>query len=126
MKKVINTPLAPTPGGHFSQGIVVNGRIYVAGQTPINPKTGEMPESIEEKTRQCITNIENVLMEGGGKLEDVVKVNIYLTNIDDFEKVNEVYKEFFTGIPPVRVTCGVQLKGIPIEIDAIAEIDGSL
>ena len=123
MKKVIRTLNAAAPGGHYSQGIRVNNRIYIAGQTPIDPKTGRMPETIEDQTRQVLLNIKNVLAEEGATLEDVVKVNTYLTNLDDFDRYNEVYKEFFTGMPPVRTTCGVQLKGIAIEIDAIAELD---
>ena len=68
-------------------------------------------------------NIKHVLAAAGAKLEDVVKINTYLTDLNDFDKYNEVYKEFFKDPLPVRTTCGVNLKGIPIEIDAIAEID---
>ncbi|MEK5175438.1 RidA family protein [Heyndrickxia sp. FSL W8-0496] len=123
MKQVIKTDLAPIPGGHFSQGIKVNNRVYVAGQTPINAETGEMPATIEEQTRQALMNIKHVLAAAGAKLEDVIKINTYLTDLNDFDKYNEVYKEFFKDPLPVRTTCGVNLKGIPIEIDAIAEID---
>ena len=123
MKLEIKTELAPKPGGHFAQGIKVNNRIYVAGQVPINAQTGEMPDTIEEQTRQSILNIKYVLNAAGAELDDVVKINTYLTNLDDFEKYNEVYKEFFKEPLPVRTTCGCKLKGIPIEIDAIAELD---
>ncbi|GIN12715.1 endoribonuclease [Shouchella clausii] len=123
MKEEIKTALAPMPGGHFSQGIKVNNRIYVAGQVPINAETGKMPNTIEEQTRQALINIKHVLAAAGASLEHVVKVNTYLTDLDDFDKYNEVYKEFFKEPLPVRTTCGCQLKGIPIEIDAIAELD---
>lgn len=123
MRVEIKTDLAPTPGGHFAQGIKVNNRIYIGGQPPINPQTGEMPETIEEQTRQCILNIKNVLNEAGADLSDIVKVNTYLTFLEDFEKYNQVYKEFFEEPLPARTTCGCYLKGIPIEIDAIAELD---
>lgn len=122
MKEIITTNLAPKPGGHFSQGIKVNNRVYVGGQTPVDSKTGKIPETIEEQTRQALTNIKNVLEAAGAKLEDVVKVNTYLTNLDDFEAYDKVYKEFFTDNLPVRTTIGCDLKGIPLEIDAIAEL----
>ncbi|WP_054860255.1 Rid family detoxifying hydrolase [Gracilibacillus sp. JCM 18860] len=122
MKEIINTNLAPKPGGHFSQGVKVNQTIYVAGQAPVDPKTGEIPKTIEEQTRQALTNIKNVLEAADAKLEDVVKVNTYLTNLEDFEAYNKVYQEFFIDNLPVRTTIGCDLKGIPIEIDAIAEL----
>lgn len=122
MKEIITTNLAPKPGGHFSQGIKVNNRVYVGGQTPVDSKTGKIPETIEEQTRQALTNIKNVLEAAGAKLEDVVKVNTYLTNLDDFEAYDKVYQEFFTDNLPVRTTIGCDLKGIPLEIDAIAEL----
>ncbi|SDL34568.1 RidA family protein [Lacicoccus qingdaonensis] len=122
MKEIIKTENAPTPGGHFSQGIKINNRIYVAGQTPVDPKTGEIPKTVEEQTRLSLTNIKNVLEAGGAKLEDVVKVNAYLTNVDDFKEYDKVYQEFFVDNLPVRTTIGCDLKGIPLEIDAIAEL----
>lgn len=123
MKEKISTPLAPTPGGAFSQGLKVGNRIYVAGQTPVNAETGEIPETIEEQTRQVLKNIRHVLEAGGGSMSDVVKVTTFLTDLKDFDKYNNVYKEFFSEPLPVRITAGCELKGITIEIDAIAEID---
>lgn len=122
MKEIIKTKLAPNPGGHFSQGIKVNNRIYVAGQPPVNPETGEIPETIEEQTKQAIMNVRSVLEAAGANLEDIVKINTYLTDVNDFEKYDNVYKQFFTDNLPVRTTCGCDLKGIPLEIDAIAEL----
>lgn len=123
MKVQIKTSLAPTPGGAYSQGIKVGNRIYVAGQVPIDAQTGKMPETIEDQTRQVLTNIKHVLEAGGATMADVVKVTTHLTNLDDFDAYNRVYREFFTEPLPVRTTVGSQLKGIPIEIDAIAEIE---
>jgi len=123
MKQKITTTLAPTPGGPFSQAIRVGNRVYVAGQTPIDPKTGTMPESFEEQTRQVMRNIEQVLEAAGAKLSDVVKVTTYLTDLDNFDTYNKVYREFFQEPLPARSTIGCQLKGIPLEIDAIAEIE---
>lgn len=123
MKQEIKTDLAPIPGGHFSQGIKVNNRVYVAGQPPIDAKTGTMPETIEDQTRQVLLNIKYVLEAAGATLEDVVKVTTHLTDLNVFDRYNEVYKEFFKEPLPVRTTCGSNLKGIPIEIDVIAELD---
>jgi len=123
MKKAIKTSLAPTPGGPFSQGIKVGNRIYVAGQTPVNAETGKIPETVEEQTRQTLENIKHVLEAGGATMDDVVKVTTYLTDLNDFDAYNEVYKEFFQEPLPARVTIGCELKGIPLEIDAIAELD---
>lgn len=123
MKREIRTSLAPMPGGHFSQGLKVNNRIYVAGQPPINVETGKIPNTIEEQTRQVLINIEHVLAAADAKMEDVVKVTTHLTDLDDFDKYNEVYKEFFANPLPVRTTCGSNLKGIPLEIDVIAELE---
>jgi 2-iminobutanoate/2-iminopropanoate deaminase len=122
MKEIISTNKAPKPGGFFSQGIKVNNRVYVAGQAPINPETGEIPETIEDQTRQALNNIKSVLEAAGARLEDVVKVNAYLTNLEDFDKFDKVYREFFSTNLPVRTTIGCNLKGIPLEIDAIAEL----
>ncbi|WP_413378049.1 RidA family protein [Alkalihalobacillus sp. 1P02AB] len=122
MKEIISTNFAPKPGGHFSQGIKVNNTVYVAGQTPVDPKTGDIPSTVEGQVRLALTNIKNVLEAGGANLEDVVKVNAYLTNLDDFETYDKVYQEFFTENLPVRTTIGCDLKGIPLEIDAIAEL----
>ncbi|NEU32416.1 hypothetical protein GN156_16830 [bacterium LRH843] len=122
MKTKISTPLAPQPVGTFSQGLKVNNTIYVCGQTPINVETGEIPQTIEEQTRQVMTNIKHVLEAANASLSDVVKVTTYLTDVNDFNRYNEVYKEFFNEPFPVRTTVAVELKDIPIEIDVIAEI----
>lgn len=123
MKEKIVTSLAPTPGGYFSQGIKVGNRIYVAGQTPYNVQTGTIPETIEEQTRQTLLNVKYVLEAAGGSLEDVVKVTTHLINLEDFDAYDKVYREFFSEPLPVRTTDGSPLKGIPIEIDVIAEIE---
>lgn len=124
MRKKIATSLAPSPSGPFSQGIKIGKRIYVSGQTPIDAKTGKIPETIEDQTRQVLINIKYVLEAAGASLSDVVKVTSYLTNVEeDFDGYNEAYKEFFEEPLPARTTSGTKLKGIPMEMDAIAEID---
>lgn len=122
MKKEIRTKNAPMPAGPYSQGIIVDNRIYVAGQGPLNPATGKVPEGIEEQTRQVLKNIQAILEAGGGKLEDVVKVTAHLADLKYFTAFNEVYKTFFKEPFPVRTTVGSQLKDILVEIDVIAEL----
>lgn len=121
MKKKITTTLAPPPSGSYSQGVQVGNRIYVAGQTPINNESGSIPSTIKEQMKQAITNIKHVLEAGGASLSDIVKVTVYLTDLNDFESFNEAYKDIFSEPLPVRTTIGCELKGIPLEIDVIAE-----
>ncbi len=122
MKKEIRTKNAPMPAGPYSQGIIVGDRIYVAGQGPLNPATGKVPEGIEEQTRQVLKNIQAILEAGGAKLDDVVKVTAHLADLKYFAAFNEVYKTFFKEPFPVRTTVGSQLKDILVEIDVIAEL----
>ncbi|HHV53781.1 MAG: Rid family detoxifying hydrolase [Synergistota bacterium] len=122
MKKEIRTKNAPMPAGPYSQGIIVDNRIYVAGQGPLNPATGKVPEGIEEQTRQVLKNIQAILEAGGAKLDDVVKVTAHLADLKYFTAFNEVYKTFFKEPFPVRTTVGSQLKDILVEIDVIAEL----
>lgn len=122
MKKKIVTDKAPIPAGPYSQAIINENRIYVAGQGPLNPETGKVPETVEEQTRQVLTNIKNILEAAQASMSDVVKVSAFLADINDFDAYNKVYKEFFTEPYPVRTTIGSQLSGILVEIDVIAEI----
>ena len=122
MKKEIRTKSAPMPAGPYSQGIIVGNRIYVAGQGPLNPATGKVPEGIEDQTRQVLKNIQAILEAGGAKLDDVVKVTAHLADLKYFTAFNEVYKTFFKEPFPVRTTVGSQLKDILVEIDVIAEL----
>jgi 2-iminobutanoate/2-iminopropanoate deaminase len=122
-KKEIKTDSAPKPVGPYSQGLVVGNRIYVAGEGPKNPETGATPEGIEAQTRQVMMNLKNILEAGEATMDHVVKSTVHLANLSDFEKFNNVYKEFFTPPYPVRTTVGsVLLGGILVEIDVIAEL----
>ncbi len=124
MKRVeLRTDKAPQPVGAYSQGIVAGGRIYVAGQGPLNPKTGDVPEGIEEQTRQVLTNIRNILAEGGATLDDVVKVTAHLAEPKDFAAYDQVCREFFKPPFPARTTVCSGLMNILVEIDVIAELD---
>lgn len=119
-KQQIVTRDAPTPAGPYSQGIATEKTVFVAGQRPQHPKTGEISEDIKEQTRQVIKNIETILKESGCSLENVVRTTVYLSDIKYFDEMNSVYSEMFSEPFPVRTTFGCQLRGIDVEIDAIA------
>jgi 2-iminobutanoate/2-iminopropanoate deaminase len=122
LKKAIETEKAPAGTGPYSQAIVAGGFVFVAGQGPLHPKTHEVTgKDIIEQTRFTLTNIKNILEAAGSELGKVVKVNAYLADINDYEKYNETYKEFFKKPYPVRTTIGCALTDIKIEIDVIAE-----
>lgn len=123
MKKEIRTDRAPAAGGPYSQGIVAGKTIYVAGQVPKNPATGEIPEGIAAQTRQVLENVRAVLEAGGATMNDVVKTTVHLADLDDFAAFNEVYREFFAVPYPVRTTVRSGLAGFLVEIDAVAHID---
>ena len=119
----ITTNKAPSAVGPYSQGVKVNSLIFTSGQLPIVPETGELlKDDIKKETRQCLENVKAILREAGATLENVVKVNIYIVNMDDFSSINEVYEEYFNEHKPAR-SC-VEVSRLPkdgnIEIEAIA------
>ncbi len=123
MNKIkIETSKAPAAIGPYSQAVKSNGMVYVSGQLPIDVSTGVMPQSIEEQTKQSLTNISNILAADGLTMANVVKTTVLLKDINDFAKMNEVYATFFSGIYPARAA--YQVAAIPkdalIEIEAIA------
>ena len=119
--KVINTPNAPAAKGPYSQGVVHDGMVYVAGQLPLDPATGEVPEGITAQAEQSCKNVGAILAEAGLGYENVVKTTCFLADMADFAAFNEVYAKYFTG-KPAR-SC-VAVKGIPkgvlCEIEVIA------
>ena len=123
MKKVISIPNAPAPIGPYSQAIVKNDTLYVSGQIPLHPQTGELQlNSIEEATKQTMENIKSLVTTAGFEMKDIVKCSIFLQSMDDFAQVNEVYAQYFQEEPPARETVAVvQLPlGVPVEISCIA------
>ncbi len=116
----ISTKNAPSPAGPYSQGIITDHFVFTAGQRPQDPITGEIKKGITEQTYQVIKNIEAILHEAGCSLKDVVKTTVYLSDIKYFDEMNKVYKKMFSEPFPARTTIGVQLRGIDIEIEAIA------
>ena len=119
----ISTKNAPAAIGPYSQAIEANGTVFVSGQLPIDPATGEFAEGgIKALARQSLTNIKNILAEAGLTMNNVCKVTVFLADINDFAAVNEVYAEFFEAPYPARSAFAVAAlpKGAAIEIEAIA------
>lgn len=121
MKKIIASPLAPKAVGPYSQAVEGGSTLYISGQLPINAATGKMPETIEEQTRQALTNLGYIAAEAGYTLADAVKVSVLLDDIADFAAMNGVYATFFTENMPARVCYQVAKlpMGAKVEIDAI-------
>ena len=123
MKKVISTPHAPAAIGPYSQAIEVGNMVFLSGQIPVNPATGDVVEGgIKEQTTQVFENIKAVLAEAGLTLDNVVKTTVLLADIADFKAVNEVYAEYFTGDKPARACyqAAALPLGVKVEIEAIA------
>ncbi len=123
MKTAISTTQAPAAIGPYSQAIEANGTIYVSGQLPINPATGEFAEGgIRELTAQSLTNIKNILAEAGLTMANVVKTSVFLADMADFAEMNEVYAQFFSAPFPARSAVAVKTlpKGARIAIECIA------
>jgi reactive intermediate/imine deaminase len=121
MRKVVRTSEAPLPRGVYSQAIVADGFVFVAGQACLNPKTNQYEfGDVKSETRRTLENIRAILAEAGSSLKDAVKVGVFLADLKDFGAMNEVYREFFPEGPPARTTVGTQLRNIKVEIDCIA------
>ena len=123
MKKVISTAEAPKAIGPYSQAIEAGGFIFVSGQIPLIPATGELVDgSVEVQTARVLENLKAILEAAGSSLESVVKTTVYITTMDDFAKVNGIYGQYFQENPPARVCVEVSKlpKGALVEIDVIA------
>jgi 2-iminobutanoate/2-iminopropanoate deaminase len=123
MKRIIQTDKAAQPLGPYSQAIVCDNRVYLAGQGGIRPKTGEIPTDFNEQATLTMENIKALITEAGGTMADIVKVVVYLKSMDYFNAFNEVYKTYFDGVYPVRTAVTSDLlKGTLVEVDVIAEL----
>ena len=123
MNQSIHTPKAPAAIGPYSQAVQVGNLVFVSGQLPIDPATGEFAgATIGEQTRQSLTNIQNILEAAGYTMNDVVKTTVLLADIADFAPMNQVYAEFFTDNKPARAAFAVRdiPKGALVEIEAVA------
>jgi len=115
---------APEPAGPYSHAVISNGLVFISGQGPVNPEAGTMPDAFAEQVRQTFENVRTILDASGASLDDVVKVNAYLTDLTRFAEFNEVYGEFFRHDPPARTTVATALLGILVEVDCIAVLTG--
>jgi 2-iminobutanoate/2-iminopropanoate deaminase len=126
MRKIVSTELAPKAIGPYSQAVVSNGFAYLSGQIPNDPATGQLVEGdITAQTERVLQNLKAVLEACGASLDSVLKVSVFLKDMADFPKMNEVYARYFTSNAPARST--VQAAKLPrdvsVEIDAIAAVD---
>lgn len=124
MKKIISTPKAPAAIGPYSQAIEVTGLLFTSGVIPIVPSTGELVEGdIEVQAEQAIGNLAALIEAAGAKIENTIKTTVFIKNMDDFTKVNEIYAKYFTTDFPARSCVEVARlpKDVLIEIEAIVE-----
>ena len=120
-KQVITSDNAPAAIGPYSQAIKVGNTVYLSGQIPLDPKTMEVVEGMEQQICQVFDNLSAVAEASGGKLQDIVKLNIFLTDLGHFALVNEVMSRYFQQPYPARAAIGVAAlpKGVPVEMDGI-------
>lgn len=122
MKKTINAPKAPAAVGPYVHAVEANGLIFTSGQIGLIPETGELQNGIEAQTHQVFKNLQAVLEAAGSDLDSAVKTSVFLDDINDFGKVNEIYAEYFNGETPARSCVEVAKlpKGALVEIEVIA------
>jgi len=123
MKKTVMAEKGPKPAGPYSHAVVANGFVFISGQGPVDPDTGTMPDAFVDQVRQTLRNVQTILEAAGTSLDNVVKVNAYVTDLTRFQEFNEVYGEFFQQDPPARTTVGSSLLGFLVEVDCIASIE---
>ena len=126
-KEIISTENAPQAIGPYSQAVKAGNLMFISGQIPLDPKTGDLvSESIDDQAKQVLNNIKSICEAAGQSIDDIVKISIFLTDLENFAIVNEVMKEYFTEPYPARAT--VEVSGLPlgvkVEIEAIVLING--
>ena len=127
-RKIIKTDKAPAAIGPYSQGVVVNNIVYTSMQIPLDPLTGDLiGKTAGEQIKQCLENINNIIIAAGADINDVVKTTVYLTDINQFNDVNEIYSGYFSDNPPARGVIEVSAlpKGALIAVEAIAQVNKS-
>ncbi len=122
--KETKTNNAPAAIGPYSQAITVGNLLFTSGQIPINPETGEIPEGVEAQAKQALTNVRNLIEAAGGSIDNVVKTTVFIKNMDDFGKINEIYAQFFTEPYPARSCVEVARlpKDVLLEVESIVEL----
>ena len=126
MKTIISTPKAPAAIGPYSQAVLVNGMLFTSGVIPIDPETNTLVEGdVTVQARQAIGNLKNLIEASGSSMDKVVKTTVFIKDMNDFGKINDIYKDFFTSDFPAR-SC-VEIARLPkdvlIEIEAIATVE---
>ena len=122
MKKAISTDKAPAAIGPYSQAIEVNGMVYTSDVIPVNPATGEIPSGVEAQAEQAFSNMAALLEAAGTDMASVVKTTVFIKEMNDFAKINEIYAKYFTGTFPARSCVEVARlpKDVLLEVEAIA------
>ena len=122
MKQVISTEKAPAAIGPYSQAIEVNGMVYTSGVIPVDPATGEIPAGVEAQARQAFSNLANLLEAAGTSMAQAVKTTVFIKDMNDFSRINEIYSEYFTKPYPARSCVEVARlpKDVLLEIEVIA------
>ncbi len=123
--KIVHTDKAPGAVGPYSQAVLAGNILFLSGQIPINPATGELVKSsIEEETRQCLENAKAILEEAGTTLENVIKATVFIKDMDQFSRINEVYGQYFHTHKPARACVEVARlpKDVNVEIEMIAVV----
>lgn len=125
MKTVVSTEKAPAALGPYSQANIVGNLIFTSGMVPINPVDGSIPSDVKEQAEQSLNNIKAVLEAAGSSMDKVFKTTVFIKNMDDFGKINEVYATFFNGDFPSRSCVEVARlpKDVLVEMEAIATLD---
>ena len=126
MKTIISTAKAPVAIGPYSQAVLVNGMLFTSGVIPIDPETNTLVQGdVEVQARQAIGNLKNLIEASGSAMDKVVKTTVFIKNMNDFGKINDIYKEFFTNDFPARSCVEVARlpKDVLIEIEAIAVVE---
>lgn len=122
MQRIHSAPGTISPVGPYSQAVVSGHLVFTAGQIPSLGSLEEQPDSFKDQVRQTFANLAAILEAAGSSLSHIVKVNAYLTDPDQLVPFNEVYKEILGHAPPARTTVCVQLWGVSLEIDCVAEL----
>lgn len=126
MKTIISTPKAPAAIGPYSQAVFVNGMLFTSGVIPIDPETNTLVEGdVTVQARQAIGNLKNLIEASGSSMDKVVKTTVFIKDMNDFGKINDIYKDFFTSDFPARSCVEVARlpKDVLIEIEAIATVE---
>ena len=124
-RETVNADPGPPAAGPYSHAVISNGLIFLSGQTPVDPDTGQLIEgSIGDQTRRCLDNLAIVAAAAGAQLSDAVRMGIYVTDISTFKDVNEAYGAYFESDPPARSTIGVAALplGADVEIDMVLAV----